>query len=33
LCFSCNTALGLFNDDTALLDVAKAYLQAHTLAT
>jgi hypothetical protein len=29
LCSACNTALGLFNDDTALLDVAKAYLQQH----
>jgi len=32
LCSACNTALGLFNDDTALLDAAKAYLQQH-LAT
>jgi len=32
LCSACNTALGLFNDDTALLDAAKAYLQSH-LAT
>lgn len=32
LCSACNTALGLFNDDLALLDAAKAYLQKH-LAT
>jgi hypothetical protein len=32
LCSTCNRAIGLFNDDTALLDAAKAYLQSH-LAT
>ncbi len=32
LCFTCNAALGLFNDDTGLLDAAKAYLERH-LAT
>ena len=32
LCSACNTALGLFNDDPALLDAAKAYLEKH-LAT
>jgi hypothetical protein len=32
LCSACNTALGLYNDDAALLDAAKAYLQSH-LAT
>ena len=29
LCSACNTALGLFDDDTALLDAAKAYLERH----
>jgi hypothetical protein len=29
LCSACNTALGLFNDDPALLDAAKAYLNRH----
>jgi hypothetical protein len=29
LCSACNTALGLFNDDRALLDAAKAYLDRH----
>lgn len=32
LCSSCNTALGLLNDDPALLSAAKAYLAKH-LAT
>lgn len=27
LCHKCNTALGLFNDDTELLTVAKQYLE------
>jgi hypothetical protein len=29
LCSACNTALGLFCDDPALLDAAKAYLHKH----
>jgi hypothetical protein len=29
LCSACNTALGLFNDDRALLDAAMAYLDRH----
>ena len=29
LCSACNTALGLFRDDPALLDAAKAYLHKH----
>jgi hypothetical protein len=29
LCSACNTALGLFNDEPALLDAAKTYLEKH----
>jgi hypothetical protein len=29
LCSACNTALGLFNDDRATLDAARAYLDKH----
>jgi hypothetical protein len=29
LCSACNTALGLFRDDPALLDAAKTYLHKH----
>lgn len=32
LCGSCNTAIGLFNDDPALLDAAKDYLASQTPA-
>ena len=31
LCSSCNTALGLFNDDPELLDKAKSYLARHSV--
>lgn len=33
LCSACNTALGLFNDDRALLDAAMAYLVRHLANT
>jgi hypothetical protein len=29
LCLACNTAIGLFNEDPALLDKAKSYLICH----